>query len=63
MLLHHVQESPQDPGPHRQLRGGGQAVGQQPAENDVQHQQPQPPAENGAVSFYNTLQLLLRAYS
>lgn len=50
LLLHHVQGPPQEPGPHRQLRGGGQAVGQKPGENDVQQKQPQPPAEDRTVS-------------
>lgn len=51
LLLHRVQGPPQEPGPDCQLGWGGQAVGQQLAEAGLQREQPEPEAEDGAVSF------------
>lgn len=51
LLLHRVQGPPQDPGPDCQLGWGGQAVGQQLAEAGLQLKQPEPTAEDWAVSF------------
>ena len=46
MLLHHLQGPTQEPGPHRQLGGGGPALGGRPGEGHHQHQGPGPPGED-----------------
>ena len=51
LLLHRLQGPAQEPGPHRQLGGGGAALGRRPGEGHQQHQGPGPPAEDRAVSF------------